>query len=144
MSEVPVPEAPAAVLPRVSARRPVLVALATLVGAMVIGVSVGPADISLPTVFSALAGHLPLIHYHSHTSAIDWDVIWQIRLPGVVLAGLVGAMLASGGAAYQGVFRNPLADPYLLGVAAGAGLGATIVIVESSGVDVSQILPFAA
>ncbi len=44
-------------------------------------------------------------------------------------------MLASGGAAYQGVFRNPLADPYLLGVAAGAGLGATVVIV--SGGDTS-------
>ena len=43
-----------------------------------------------------MLGHLPLIHYHSHTSALDWDVIWQIRLPGVVLAGLVGAMLAGG------------------------------------------------
>jgi iron complex transport system permease protein len=131
-------------LPRVAARRPVLVALVALIGAMVVGVSVGPADISLPTVASALLGHVPLLHYHSHTSAIDWDVIWQIRLPGVVLAGLVGAMLAGGGAAYQGVFRNPLADPYLLGVAAGAGLGATIVIVNGSGSDVSQILPFAA
>ena len=57
---------------------------------------------------------------------------------------MVGAMLAGGGAAYQGVFRNPLADPYLLGVAAGAGLGATIVIVDGSGTNVNQILPFAA
>ncbi len=56
--------------------------------------------------------------------------MWQIRAPRVVLGGLVGAMLAGGGAAYQGVFRNPLADPYLLGVAAGAGLGATLVIVK--------------
>jgi len=134
----------AAILPRVSARRPVIVALAALIGAMVVGVSVGPADISFPTVFSALLGHLPLIHYHSHVSTIDWDVIWQIRLPGVVLGGLVGAMLAGGGAAYQGVFRNPLADPYLLGVAAGAGLGATIVIVEGSGSSLSHLLPFAA
>jgi len=107
----------------VSARLPVLVALVALVAAMAVGVSVGPADISLPTVLSALLGHVPLIHYHSHTSTVDWDVIWQVRLPGVVLGGLVGAMLAGGGAAYQGVFRNPLADPYLLGVAAGAGLG---------------------
>jgi iron complex transport system permease protein len=131
-------------LPRVSARRPVLVALVILIGAVLLGMSVGPADISLPTVLSGLLGHLPLIHYHSHTSALDWDVIWQIRLPGVVLGGMVGAMLAGGGAAYQGVFRNPLADPYLLGVAAGAGLGATIVIVESSGTNLNQILPFAA
>jgi iron complex transport system permease protein len=128
----------------VSARRPVLVAFAVLIGAMVLGVSVGPADISLPTVLSGLLGHLPLLHYHSHTSALDWDVIWQIRLPGVVLGGMVGAMLAGGGAAYQGVFRNPLADPYLLGVAAGAGLGATIVIVQGSGTNLNQILPFVA
>ena len=46
-------------------------------------------------------------------------------MPRVVLGGLVGAMLSLAGASYQGVFRNPLVDPYLLGVAAGAGLGAT-------------------
>jgi iron complex transport system permease protein len=54
------------------------------------------------------------------------DIIWDLRLPRVVLGGLVGATLAISGAAYQGVFRNPLVDPYLLGVAAGAGLGATL------------------
>ena len=48
-------------------------------------------------------------------------------MPRVVLAGVVGGMLSLAGASYQGVFRNPLVDPYLLGVAAGAGLGATIV-----------------
>lgn len=57
----------------------------------------------------------------------DWNVMWNLRLPRVVLAGLVGATLSLSGASYQGVFRNPLVDPYLLGVAAGAGLGATIV-----------------
>jgi len=56
-------------------------------------------------------------------------IVWEIRLPRVLLAGLVGGTLAYSGAAYQGMFRNPLADPYLLGVAAGAGLAATIVIV---------------
>src|SRR3954462_2872626 len=55
-------------------------------------------------------------------------VLLQLRLPRVLLAALVGAGLAISGAAYQGVFRNPLADPYLLGAAAGAGLGATLVI----------------
>ena len=57
----------------------------------------------------------------------EWNVIWQVRMPRVVLAGIVGAMLSLAGASYQGVFRNPLVDPYLLGAAAGAGLGATIV-----------------
>ena len=58
-------------------------------------------------------------------------MLLQLRLPRVILAALVGAALAIAGAAYQGVFRNPLADPYLLGAAAGAGLGATLVIAYS-------------
>jgi iron complex transport system permease protein len=53
-------------------------------------------------------------------------IILDIRLPRVVLAGLVGAALAAAGATYQGLFRNPLADPYLIGVAQGAALGAVI------------------
>ena len=65
-------------------------------------------------------------------SAVDVAVVWQLRLPRVVLGALVGAMLAGGGASYQGVLRNPLADPYLLGVAAGAGLGATDDIVTGA------------
>jgi iron complex transport system permease protein len=59
--------------------------------------------------------------------ATDWSIIWQIRAPRVVLAALVGSTLSVAGASYQGVFRNPLVDPYLLGVAAGAGLGATVI-----------------
>ena len=51
----------------------------------------------------------------------------------MVLGLLVGALLAGSGAGYQGVFRNPLADPYLLGIAAGAGLGATLAIVTRAG-----------
>lgn len=60
-------------------------------------------------------------------SSANWHIIWNIRLPRVALAGIVGAMLSVAGASYQGVFRNPLVDPYLLGAAAGAGLGATLV-----------------
>lgn len=62
-------------------------------------------------------------------SSANWNLIWTVRMPRVALAGLVGAMLSIAGASYQGAFRNPLADPYLLGVASGAGLGATIVFV---------------
>jgi iron complex transport system permease protein len=79
-------------------------------------------------VLLELVGRLPFVHVHSGLSRTEAAVLWQIRLPRVVLGGLVGWMLAAGGAAYQGVFRNPLADPYLLGAAAGAGLGATLVI----------------
>jgi len=69
-------------------------------------------------------------------------ILWQLRAPRVVAAALVGGMLAIAGSAYQGVFRNPLADPYLLGVAAGAGLGATIAIAFGPGSH--QLVPVAA
>jgi iron complex transport system permease protein len=65
---------------------------------------------------------------HSPLSGADDAILWQLRLPRVILGAVVGGTLAAAGAAYQGVFRNPLADPYLLGAAAGAGLGATLVV----------------
>jgi iron complex transport system permease protein len=76
-------------------------------------------------------------------SATDESILWDIRLPRVVLGALVGAMLAVAGASYQGVFRNPLADPYLLGVAGGAGLGATIVIAYAGGSGAALLPPAA-
>ena len=94
----------------------------------------------LSAIASSLAAHLPW-HPAVAVPPIDSAIIWQIRLPRVVLGALVGSMLAGGGAAYQGVFRNPLADPYLLGVAAGAGLGATAVIISGAS---PALLPAAA
>jgi iron complex transport system permease protein len=70
-------------------------------------------------------------------------IVGQIRLPRVVLGGLVGATLAASGAAYQAVFRNPLADPYLLGAASGAGLGITIAVVAGAVTGVVPIAAFA-
>lgn len=108
-----------------------IVALVLLTIAVMAGVSIGPAHMPLGAVADALLIHLPW-HPAISVSPINAAIIWQIRLPRVVLGMLVGAMLAGGGAAYQGVFRNPLADPYLLGVAAGAGLGATAVIISGA------------
>jgi iron complex transport system permease protein len=76
----------------------------------------------------------------SPLSTREQAILWQLRVPRIVLGGLVGAALAVSGAAFQGVFRNPLADPYLLGAAAGAGLGATIAV--SSGT--TALVPLAA
>ncbi len=61
--------------------------------------------------------------------AAEWSIVSQWRAPRIVLGLVAGASLAVAGAGYQAVFRNPLADPYLLGAAAGAGLGATIIFV---------------
>ena len=115
-------------IPRVRSAPAIAVAAAALVAAVAIGVAVGPADLSLPVVGEALLTRLPW-HPALSVPGVAVTIVWQVRLPRVVLGALVGAMLAGGGAAYQGVFRNPLADPYLLGVAAGGGLGATIIII---------------
>jgi iron complex transport system permease protein len=74
----------------------------------------------------------------------DAAILSNLRLPRVVVAGLVGASLSASGAAYQGVFRNPLADPYLLGAAAGAGLGATIAVAFGPETAFAVTVPFAA
>jgi iron complex transport system permease protein len=89
---------------------------------------IGPAGPTWWRVPLELVDRLPFFSVDSGLTATDWSIVWQIRAPRVVLAAIVGSTLSIAGASYQGVFRNPLVDPYLLGVAAGAGLGATIVI----------------
>jgi iron complex transport system permease protein len=121
---------PATILrpPRVGRSR-LLLGAACLLGAGLIGVLVGPAGLRPSGVLRELVGRMPFVHVDSGLTPREATILWQLRLPRVVLGGLVGAMLALAGAAYQGVFRNALADPYLLGAAAGAGLGATLAIV---------------
>ena len=97
-----------------------------LIAVIVSATAIGSIPISLTTIFQILISKLPW-----GTSTPDWSdgietIIFQIRLPRIILAGLVGAALAVAGATYQGLFRNPLADPYLIGVSQGAMLGAVI------------------
>ncbi|BBX27719.1 FecCD family ABC transporter permease [Mycolicibacterium alvei] len=104
-------------------------AVAGVLGAALLAIFVGPAGLPARGILLALADGLPGIDVDHGLTAAQHAVLWQIRLPRVVLGALVGGTLAIAGAAYQGVFRNPLADPYLLGVSSGAGLGATAMIV---------------
>ncbi len=92
------------------------------------GVMIGPAGPEWWRVPLEFLNRLPFITIDSGLTSTEWAIVWNIRAPRVVLAALVGSTLSLAGASYQGVFRNPLVDPYLLGVAAGAGLGATVVI----------------
>jgi iron complex transport system permease protein len=119
-------------------------ALACLAASVLLGLAIGPAQIGPGAILGSVLSHLPLVHVRSPLDAVDEAILWQVRAPRVALAALVGAMLAVAGSAYQGVFRNPLADPYLLGVAAGAGLGATLVIAYGNGIDNAVLLPLAA
>ncbi len=104
-------------------------AAVVLLAAMLVSILVGPAGLTPRAVLLDIADRLPLVDVDSGLSTRQQAILWNIRMPRVVLGVLVGAMLAVAGAAYQGVFRNPLADPYLLGVSSGAGLGATLAIV---------------
>ena len=117
-----------------------------LLAASLVATLIGPVDLAPSAVIRAIVDRLPFVNVASGLSDTERAILWELRIPRVVLGGLVGAMLALAGAAYQGVFRNPLADPYLLGVAAGAGLGATLVIAylpDASGWPIDP-LPLAA
>ena len=107
---------------------------ALLLVVAIAAVSFGPIHISFTEVFKTLL-NLP-----GGATGQGRTVILQLRLPRVVLGALVGAALATSGAVYQTVFHNPLADPYLLGAASGAGLGATIAL-TSTHHDVTALLP---
>ena len=124
----------------------IVMAVAAAAVAAVVGVAFGPVSLDPVAVAAELADHLPFVDIDSGLERREQAIVWDLRLPRVTLGLLVGAMLALAGGSYQGVFRNPLADPYLLGVAAGAGLGATLAIVSgaSDGTGVLDPLPVAA
>jgi iron complex transport system permease protein len=113
-----------------------------LAGSLIVGLGIGPVRIGPGAIAESALAHVPFLHVHSSLDSVQEAILWQLRAPRVVAAALVGGMLAISGSAYQGVFRNPLADPYLLGVAAGAGLGATIAIAYGPGSH--QLVPVAA
>lgn len=99
-----------------------------LVAVVLAGIGIGPASISPGQVAAILAEQIGLALPVDHTPQ-QAAILLNIRLPRVVLGLLVGAALGMGGAALQGLFRNPLADPGLLGISSGAALGAVTVIV---------------
>ncbi len=101
--------------------------------AAVAGVAFGPVNLPPGSVAAELLNLIPGVHLNSGLNELEIAIITELRLPRMVLGLLVGGLLALAGGAYQGVFRNPLADPHLLGVAAGAGLGVTAVIALRKG-----------
>ena len=126
--------------------RRIVIGLLLLVAVGVLAAGVGSVGIPPLTVMKILVSRIPAVDI-APTWPDTWDtILWQLRLPRIVLAAIVGGALSVSGATYQGLFRNPLADPYLIGVASGAGLGATIVLVAgvpSSFLGIS-LLPAAA
>src|SRR5512146_2315103 len=105
--------------------RAIWISAALLVVMLVLSVAIGPVWIPPGTILSLLAerlaGDLP-----TQATEVFSTILFEIRLPHALLIVLTGAGLAGSGAGYQGLFRNPLADPFLIGVASGAGVGAVI------------------
>jgi iron complex transport system permease protein len=124
-------------------RRALGAAAAFLVAAALVAAFVGAADLNPLATAAALLDKIPFVRLPTGLSPVDRAVLFQIRLPRVVLGALVGGLLALAGAGYQGVFRNPLVDSGMLGASAGAGLGATLAIIYLGGAGPS-VVPVAA
>lgn len=121
----------------------------TLVGlavptALLLSLGTGPGDVGLRDALASVAGHLAhLLGLAEAPTGLRDAIVWELRLPRALLAGVVGAALASAGVLTQGLFRNPLADPGVLGVSAGAALAAVIGFVlglEQHGLWVTPLL----
>lgn len=105
--------------------------LIILLGVMSLSVTLGAANINWQLAWQIVFSKIPIL---SNFVEVNWSpstetIVWDIRLPRVLLGATVGAALALAGAIYQGVLRNPLADPFILGVSSGASFGAALVIV---------------
>lgn len=96
--------------------------------ALILSIALGAVTIPPGNVVKILVSKLPGVEIPDVWPAYFETILWDLRLPHTILVALTGAALAGSGAAFQGLFRNPLADPYLIGVASGAGLGAIVIM----------------
>jgi len=110
---------------------PYLVNWLLLALALLASVAIGAVYIPPGTVLGIFLAQFPALHMPAVWTETAVIIVLSVRLPHTVLVALTGAALSGSGAAYQGLFRNPLADPYLIGVASGAGLGAVLAMARN-------------
>lgn len=94
--------------------------------------AIGTAKVSVGDIFKIIVSKMPLINEQidlSNIPSTSVSIIWNLRLPRVLLGAMVGASLSMAGATFQGMFKNPMADPYVIGISSGAALGAALAIV---------------
>lgn len=117
-----------------------LVAVLALI--MIFSSTMGAAKVSFSESIKIIMGRVPLVKYFVNTQGLEpshHTIILNIRLPRIILAALVGMGLSVVGAGFQGMFRNPMADPYVIGISSGAALGAAIGIVITAGITFWEI-----
>lgn len=110
-----------------------------LFAVIVCSASIGSSSLSVIDSLKILCAKIPLVHIwipKAQVSVMYEKIVWDIRMPRIILAGLTGSGLAVVGATFQGIFRNPLADPHILGISSGAAVGATIAIVSGASMSV--------
>lgn len=118
-----------------------IIAFFAVIAAGIVALGVGSVSIKPVKIINIVLQRLPGL---ASLVSADLDpaeeaIIWQIRMPRIVLSLLVGAELSVAGVIYQGIFRNPMADPYVIGASSGASLGASVAILIFSGVKVLGI-----
>ncbi len=105
--------------------------MAGVVLSIAAAVTIGPAELGLRDVYAVFAQHL--WHSDREVTMIEDGIVWELRLPRALLAAICGAGLAICGAILQSLMRNPLADPFMLGISSGASTGAVLVVVTGLG-----------
>ena len=101
-----------------------ILSFALLIGALLFAISIGSVSVPILDIISVIGSEVFRLPIGAGVDPMYVSIVYEIRLPRVLLAGLVGASLAIAGAAFQGLLRNPLAEPYILGVSSGASVGA--------------------
>src|SRR5712692_185520 len=107
----------------------VLILGALLLASIFLAVSFGSIAIPVGTIAQILLNGTGIFHFARHWDPTAEEIVWQVRMPIVIGVAFVGAALSTAGVLFQGMLRNPLADPFLIGTSSGAALGATIAFV---------------
>ena len=115
-------------------RRPALISLGLItVVSVVVAIGLGPVGVAPPTVLKIIGHHMMGLFDGESWARTDDAIIWQVRLPRVLLGAIVGSTLGVVGVTLQALVRNPLAEPYILGVSSGASAGAAAAILFGVG-----------
>ncbi|MCL5771761.1 MAG: iron chelate uptake ABC transporter family permease subunit [Actinobacteria bacterium] len=120
----------------------VIILLIILIALVVLSSAIGSANLSLKLTIKTLISVIPGIRNLINTSSInpqDFKVIFDIRLPRILVSILAGIALSGSGVIFQGIFRNPMADPYIIGVSAGAAFGATIGLLFAGNIKIISL-----